>query len=414
VRRKGVGRAGNGSRTFVGFGFGPIQSGLFLYEAFRSGNFGRLVVAEVVPGVVADLRRNQGAYVVNVADAAGIRRERVEGVEVLNPSAAEDREALVAAVAEAEEIATALPSVEVFDQGPASAAGVLAEAFARTPPGPPCAVYAGENHNHAAEILAAHVARRGGTSAGRPVQFLNTVIGKMSGVVRDPAEIAALGLERMTPHSDRAVLVEAFNRILVTRVDLPGFRRGIEVFEEKPDLLPYEEAKLYGHNAVHALIGYLARRRGLAVMSDAARDTELMKLAREAFVEESGRALIARHEGVDPLFTPEGYAAYADDLLRRMGNPWLNDRVERVVRDPRRKLGWSDRLAGTMRLALDAGVRPARFALGAGAALECLLDERPGVAPAALLDELWADAPDLPPGRKACLKALILRDRQGP
>ena len=32
--------------TFVGFGFGAIQAGLFLYEAYRSGNFGRLVVAE--------------------------------------------------------------------------------------------------------------------------------------------------------------------------------------------------------------------------------------------------------------------------------------------------------------------------------------------------------------------------------
>ena len=35
------------AKTFVGFGFGAIQGGLFLYEAFRSGKFGRLVVAEV-------------------------------------------------------------------------------------------------------------------------------------------------------------------------------------------------------------------------------------------------------------------------------------------------------------------------------------------------------------------------------
>jgi len=38
-----------GSKTFVGFGFGAIQAGLFLYEAYQSGNFGRLVVAEVLP-----------------------------------------------------------------------------------------------------------------------------------------------------------------------------------------------------------------------------------------------------------------------------------------------------------------------------------------------------------------------------
>jgi len=39
----------SGKRTFVGFGFGPIQAGLFLYEAFLSGAFRRLVVAGVLP-----------------------------------------------------------------------------------------------------------------------------------------------------------------------------------------------------------------------------------------------------------------------------------------------------------------------------------------------------------------------------
>ena len=97
--------------------------------------------------------------------------------------------------------------------------------------------------------------------------------------------------------------MEEFNRILITQIRLPGFQRGIEVFIEKPDLLPFEEAKLYGHNAVHALMGYLAARKGCRFMSEAADDQALMKLAREAFLEESGAALIARHQGLDPLFT---------------------------------------------------------------------------------------------------------------
>ena len=48
-----------GGRTFVGFGFGAIQAGLFLYEALRSGNFGRLVVGEVLPDVVDTVRRDR-------------------------------------------------------------------------------------------------------------------------------------------------------------------------------------------------------------------------------------------------------------------------------------------------------------------------------------------------------------------
>ena len=57
----------SGNRTFVGFGFGAIQAGLFLYEAFRSGNFRRLMVAEVMPKAVMALRQSAGQYAVNVA-----------------------------------------------------------------------------------------------------------------------------------------------------------------------------------------------------------------------------------------------------------------------------------------------------------------------------------------------------------
>jgi mannitol-1-phosphate 5-dehydrogenase len=132
-----------------------------------------------------------------------------------------------------------------------------------------------------------------------------------------------------------------------------------------------------------------------------------MTLSREAFLEESGAALIARHQGMDPLFTAEGFRAYAEDLLVRMTNPYLRDRVERVVRDPLRKLGWDDRLIGTMRLALDVGITPHRFALGAAAALETV---EIGRSVTATLEELWS-ALDEPPGRKSQLIDLITEAR---
>src|SRR5512142_55723 len=94
------------ARTFVGFGFGAIQGGLFLYEAFRSGKFGRLVVAEVVPEVVAAVRRARGCYRVNIATGRGIVVEEVRGVEIFNPAVPADARALVGALAEASEIAT--------------------------------------------------------------------------------------------------------------------------------------------------------------------------------------------------------------------------------------------------------------------------------------------------------------------
>lgn len=365
----------NGSRTFVGFGFGAIQSGLFVYEAWRSGAFGRIVVAEVMPEVVAAIRANDGFYGLNIATPDGIERVTVGPVEILNPRDEADRRRLVAAVREADEMATALPSVKFFDTGDP---GDVLDIFACGLRGKtrPAVVYTGENHNHAAEILAELVEKRlGQPLALSNTQMLNTVIGKMSSVVTETEQIVEQQLLPMVPGGQRAFLVEAFNRILVSQVGLPGYRRGLAVFEEKEDLLPFEEAKLYGHNAVHALLGYLADARGLRHMSETAAQGDLMRLARQAFIGESGAGLIHKYGGRDPLFTPEGFAAYADDLLVRMVNPHLRDPVARVIRDPLRKLGWDDRLIGAMRLALGAGVEPVAFAEGVRLAGQKLLHE---------------------------------------
>src|ERR1035437_8107575 len=106
-------------RTFVGFGFGAIQAGLFVYEAWRSGNFDRLVVAEVVPAMVEGVRRHNGCYTLNVATPSGIETHAIGPIEILNPLDERDRQALIKAVAEAEEIATALPSVAFYGTGKA-------------------------------------------------------------------------------------------------------------------------------------------------------------------------------------------------------------------------------------------------------------------------------------------------------
>ena len=93
-----------------------------------------------------------------------------------------------------------------------------------------------------------------------------------------------------------------------------------------------------------------------------------MARARRAFIDESGAALCKKWSGVDALFAPDGFAAYAGDLLERMVNPFLTDRVDRVCRDLDRKLGWDDRLIGTMRLCLSQQVSPNVFAQGAALA----------------------------------------------
>lgn len=404
------------SRTFTGFGFGAIQAGLFLYEAFRSGNFDRLVVAEVVPEVVESVRAAGGRFWVNVATDSGVEAREVKGVELLNPSVPEDRERLIEALCETEEAATALPSVRFYGAGgKAAVSDILAESSRRRlkrPGAKRMIIYTAENDNHAAEILEKSVSERLGDAGGvaEHIQYLNTVIGKMSGVVVDESQIKEQGLARMAGDAGRCLLVESFNRILISRVRWPAFQRGITVFEEKDDLLPFEEAKLYGHNATHALIGYMALKKGFATIADVRNDEPLRKLARAAFLEESGKALCRRHAGIDPLFTDAGYRGYADDLLQRMMNPNLRDTVARVVRDPRRKLAWNDRLVGTMRIAMEQGITPSRYALGAKAAVDMLVEEEHANAES-VLDEIWRES-NAGDDEKNAVKDLILNARE--
>ena len=147
-------------------------------------------------------------------------------MSVADSTVEEERAAVVSAIAAADELATALPSIAFYrTSAPWSPHRLLAEALRRRSAGQPLIVFCAENHREAAAQLEEAVlevldpAERAIVIAR--ARFVDTVIGKMSGVIDDPAEIAALGLSTITPTLPQAFLVEAFDRILVSRVD-PG------------------------------------------------------------------------------------------------------------------------------------------------------------------------------------------------
>ncbi len=119
-----------------------------------------LVVAEVVPDVVNAVREAGGRFFANIAHSDRMEIAEVGPLEIEDPGSESDRRRLVEAVAEAEEIATAVPSVQFYTSpSPGSIHRILAEGLRRkvAAQGPPAIVYAAENHNHAAEILEASV-----------------------------------------------------------------------------------------------------------------------------------------------------------------------------------------------------------------------------------------------------------------
>ena len=168
---------------FVGFGFGPIQSSLFVSEAFKSGNFKRIVIAEIDQKLVDAVRANNGSYFVNIASNSGISAEKIDGIEMFNPTVDTDRAELLKALSQATEIVTSLPSVNFYDMGENSVASLIKKGLAGST-APATIIYTAENNNHAAEILEEKIGEFNN------VQYLNTVIGKMSQVLNDKQEIA--------------------------------------------------------------------------------------------------------------------------------------------------------------------------------------------------------------------------------
>ena len=99
-------------------------------------------------------------------------------------------------------------------------------------------------------------------------------------------------------------------------------------------------------------------------MDQAAAYPELMTDTRTALIDECGQALCKKYAGADEYFEPANFRSWAEELLERMVSPALADSVDRVIRDPERKLGWDDRLIGAIRLCLSQKVDPANLIEG--------------------------------------------------
>ena len=82
---------------------------------------------------------------------------------------------------------------------------------------------------------------------------------------------------------------------------------------------------------------------------------------------------------------------FVDDLMWRIANPHLKDLVERVGRDPKRKLGVEDRMINTMRQCYEYNIEPKLYALGVAAALMLLKEgiKRDGIKKQ--LNKIWGN-----------------------
>ncbi|MDC7225156.1 MAG: mannitol-1-phosphate 5-dehydrogenase [Spirochaetales bacterium] len=165
------------------------------------------------------------------------------------------------------------------------------------------------------------------------------------------------------------VRVEEFSEWIVEKDSFIGEVPKIEGMHATADLMKYVERKLFTLNTGHAITAYLGALQGHRTIAESISDPQILPVVRGA-MNESGEVLILRY-GFDRV----AHTAYIEKILERFRNPWLKDEVDRVGRQPLRKLGADDRLIKPLRGAIEYGTSYRNLVVGIAAALYFRNDE---------------------------------------
>ena len=156
--------------------------------------------------------------------------------------------------------------------------------------------------------------------------------------------------DEMRREDPLAIRVESFCELPVDRNGFRGSIPDIKHIQPKDNFQFYIRRKLFLHNLGHASCAYLGAQKGYTYIYEAISDPDILKTVRTAMYQ-SSEALRAEYDV--PI---EEIIEHADDLISRFGNTGLGDTVERVARDPMRKLMADDRLLGSALLCIKLGL----------------------------------------------------------
>ncbi|MCH8570579.1 mannitol-1-phosphate 5-dehydrogenase [Nesterenkonia sp. AY15] len=313
----------------VHFGAGNIGRG-FVGTLLHEGGY-EVVFSDVAAPLV-DALSDARSYTVHEVGAGGVDRE-VTNFRALNST--EDPQAVAAEVASADVVTTAVgPAILKF-----IAPHVLSGLLQRPAEAQPLQIMACENALGATDTLRDHVQELAGEQwemlSARAV-FANTAVDRIV-----PGQPVDGGVDvTVEPFYEWAIEAGPFGE---DRPNIPGAH-----FVD--DLGPYIERKLFTVNTGHAATAYLGFRAGRSTIAEALTDETVFAGVRAA-LEETSALLVDKHG-----FAPEEMAAYRATILERFRNPELPDTVDRVGRQPLRKLSRHERLIGPAVEAAERGL----------------------------------------------------------
>ncbi|MCY9852079.1 MULTISPECIES: mannitol-1-phosphate 5-dehydrogenase [Vibrio] len=168
-----------------------------------------------------------------------------------------------------------------------------------------------------------------------------------------------------------AVTVETFSEWIVDETQFVGDIPAIKGMECTDNLMAFVERKLFTLNTGHLITAYLGVLAGHETIKDSIEDPAIFADV-QAAMQESGEVLIRRYG-----FDAEAHAAYIQKILNRFANPYLRDEVDRVGRQPIRKLSPQDRLIKPLNGTIEYGLPNSHLIKGIAAAFLYKNDDDP-------------------------------------
>lgn len=311
----------------IQFGAGNIGRGFIGYLLNKAGY--DLVFADVFDNVI-DLINKDKAYTIHVKDVEN-EDIGVEGISAVNST----RDEVVDEIAEASTITTAVGPLNLVIIADKLASGITKRFEEKSDKY--LNIIACENAIKASESLQGYVYE------------------KLSDQVKDYADkyvgFPNCSVDRIVPPSKNEnpldVTVENYYEWNVEEAGFKGEIPKIEGMNLVGNLEAYIERKLFTLNTGHASTAYLGSLKGYGTIDQSINDSEIEDQVRK-IMQESGEALIAKFG-----FNKEDHFAYIEKIIKRFKNPYLNDDVKRVGREPIRKLSVNERFVKPINTALE-------------------------------------------------------------
>ena len=327
----------------IQFGAGNIGRGFIGYLLKNAGY--DLVFADVFDNVI-DLINKDRAYTIHVKDVEN-EDIRVEGISAVNST----RYEVIDEIAESSIITTAVGPLNLAKIADKLASGIRKRYE--------------ENSDKYLNIIACENAIKASES------LKGYVYEKLSEEVKAYADkfvgFPNCSVDRIVPPSKNEnpldVTVENYYEWNVEEAGFKGEIPQIEGMNLVGNLEAYIERKLFTLNTGHASTAYLGTLKGYETIDQSINDTEIEDKVRK-IMQESGEALIAKFG-----FNKEDHFAYIEKIIKRFKNPYLNDDVKRVGREPIRKLSINERFVKPINTALEYNLQIDNLLYGLAAGL---------------------------------------------